>query len=340
MKTLLILGAGTAGTMIAHKMAARLDNREWKIVMVDKDENHYYQPGFLFLPFGMNKPSDVVKPKRRYIPRNVEFVLAQIESLEPQENRVTLSGSRLLHYDYLIITTGTDIHPEETEGMKDGAWRKNIFDFYTFDGAVALTDFMKNWQGGRMVVNIAELPFKCPVAPLEFVMLADDYFKRRGIRNKVEIVFSTPLSGAFTKPRASEAFGNMLSKRGIHVEADFAIAEVDTSKNAILSYDEREIPYDLLVTIPVNMGEEFIARAGIGDDLNFVLTDKHTLQSVKYPNIWAMGDTTNIPASKAGSVAHYQLHTMEKNILAHMQGKELPDKFDGHSQCFIESGAG
>ncbi len=340
MKNFVILGAGTAGTMIARKMASTLDRREWNVILVDRDQAHYYQPGFLFLPFGMYKPSDVVKPKRQFIPRSVEFVISDIELIEPAENRVRLTeGKRVIQYDQLVIATGTDIHPEQTEGMLDGGWRKNIFDFYTYDGAVALGQYLKGWQGGRLVLNISEMPIKCPVAPLEFIFMIDWNLKERGLRNKTELVYATPLSGAFTKPVASAAFGDMLSSRGIHLEADFNIGEVDASRQVIRSYDDREIPYDLLVSIPTNMGADVIGRSGMGDDLNFVPTDKYTLRSKQWPNVWVMGDATNIPASKAGSVVHFEMETIVENILAAIRGEELTGKFDGHSLCYIESGA-
>ncbi len=340
MKTFLILGAGTAGTMIAKKMSNKLDPQQWKIILVDRDEQHYYQPGFLFLPFGSYKPQDVVQPKRRYIPKSVEFILADIERIEPESNRVLLSGGKPpISYEYLVIATGCDIRPSETEGMFDGGgWRKNIFDFYTYEGALALGKFLEKWPGGRLVVNVAEMPIKCPVAPLEFLFLADDFFTRRGIRNKVELVYATPLSGAFTKPKSSAMLGNLLEKKHIHIEPDFAISDVDSSANAIHSYDGREIPFDLFVTVPVNGGAEFIGRSGMGNDLDFVPTDKFTLQSKKWPNIWVMGDANDIPASKAGAVVHFQLEVVVENILAHMAGHEMHAHFDGHASCYIETG--
>ncbi len=220
MKNLVVLGAGTAGTMIARKMASKLDAHDWKVTLVDRDETHYYQPGFLFVPFGLYKPEDVIQPKRKFIPSNVDFILSDIELIEPDQNRVTLTkDNRVLHYDYLVIATGSDIHPEQTEGLKDGGWRKNIFDFYTYEGSSALAKALVNFKGGQLVVNIVENPIKCPVAPLEFIFLADGYFKRRGMRNKVELIFATPLPGAFTKPLAAKTLGEMLARKNIHVEA-------------------------------------------------------------------------------------------------------------------------
>jgi sulfide:quinone oxidoreductase len=338
MKTFLILGAGTGGTMMANKMAEALDPQEWRIVIVDKDENHYYQPGFLFIPFGIYSPADVVKPKRNFLPPAVEVVFGEIELIEPDKNRVKLNG-KSISYDYLVLATGSYIHPEETAGMLDGGgWRNNIFDFYTPDGAAAMARFLKFWKGGRMVLNVAEMPIKCPVAPLEFLFLADWFFRERGIRDKVDITFATPLPGAFTKPRASSILGGMLEARDIHLEAEFAIMEVDNAKQVIRSYDQREIPYDLLVTIPTNMGAEVIGASGMGDELNFVPVNKHTLQSEKWPNVWLIGDASNAPASKAGSVAHFMLDVVVENILRHMEGLEPLPKFDGHANCFIESG--
>lgn len=338
MKTFLILGAGTGGTMVANKMSAVLDPQEWRIIIVDRDETHYYQPGFLFIPFGMYSPADVVKPKRNFLPPTVEVVFGDIELIEPDKNRVKLSGGKTISYDYMVVSTGSHIHPEEIEGMMNGGWHQNVFDFYTLQGATALGKFLKFWKGGRMVLNVAEMPIKCPVAPLEFLFLADWFFKERGIRDKVDITFATPLPGAFTKPRASSVLGNMLSDRGIALETEFAIMEVDNSKQVVRSYDEREVGYDLLVTIPTNKGADVISASGMGDELNFVPVNKNTMQSVKWENVWLIGDASNAPASKAGSVAHFMLDVVVENILRHMEGLEPLPKFDGHANCFIESG--
>jgi len=340
MKTLLILGAGTGGTMVANKMSEHLDPQEWRIVIVDRDETHYYQPGFLFIPFGIYSPRDVVKPKRNFLPPTVEVIFSDIEVIEPEKSRVVLrKDNQVINYDYLVIATGSHIHPEETDGLMDGGgWYQNIYPFYTLEGSTKLANFLKYWKGGRMVLNVAEMPIKCPVAPLEFLFLSDWFFQQRGIRDKVEIVYATPLPGAFTKPRASSILGDMLERKGIHLEADFNIMEVDNSKQVIRSYDEREIEYDLLVTIPTNMGSDVIARSNMGDELNFVPTDKHTLRTRDWENIFIIGDAGNVPASKAGSVAHFMLEVVIENLLRSIEGLEPLPKFDGHANCFIESG--
>lgn len=341
MKRLLILGGGTAGTMVANRLVHELDMSEWQITVVDQDEIHYYQPGFLFIPFGTYSKADVMRPKRDFLPREVEVIISEVRLIEPDKNLVHLAKeNRTLRYDYLIIATGSRIAPEETPGLMEDEWRKSIFDFYTPDGAVALHRFLRTWQGGRLVVNVAEMPIKCPVAPLEFLFLADAYFHERGMRDRVEIVYATPLSGAFTKPIASQQLGDLLEQKNIRLITDFNIASVDVDRKAIISYDDQRVEFDLLVSIPTNMGSDVIARSGMGDDLNFVPTEKYTLKARDYDNIFVLGDATNLPSSKAGSVAHFQVDLFIENFLRYIDGLELLPTFDGHANCFIESGYG
>ncbi|MDX1636742.1 MAG: FAD/NAD(P)-binding oxidoreductase [Balneolaceae bacterium] len=340
MKKLLILGGGTAGTMMANKLARALDGNEWAITLVDKEENHYYQPGFLFIPFGTYTRKDVVKPKKRFLPKRVTVLIDEINRILPDKNMVRLSGGDELQYDLLIIATGTEIRPDEIDGMTGELWHKSIFDFYTLEGAEKLARFLENWEGGNLVVNIAEMPIKCPVAPLEFVFLADDYFRKKGMREKIDITLVTPLPGAFTKPVASSRLGDFLERRGIHLVSDFAIGWVDNEEHKIVSWDEREVPFDLLVTIPTNMGTRAIERSGMGDEFNFIPTDKHTLQSKEWDNIFVIGDATDLPTSKAGSVAHFEGDILFENIMDVTQGREPSARFDGHANCFIESGDG
>ena len=340
MKQLLVLGAGTAGTMVANRLNRMLDRSQWKITIVDQDAVHYYQPGFLFIPFGTYRREDVVKPKKSFIPSNIELIMSAIDLIEPDRSQVKLADGRVLPYDFLVIATGASTRPEQTPGLAEHEWRKSIHDFYTLDGSLALHEKLESWQGGRLVVNVVENPIKCPVAPLEFLLLADDYFRKRGIRDRVELIYATPLPGAFTKPVASKMLGHLLQEKGIQVEPEFAIMEVQPDAKKIVSYDEREVEYDLLVSVPLNMGDDVIARSGLGDELNYVPVDKHTFLSTKYANVFVLGDASNVPASKAGSVAHFAVDTFGENFIHYTQGGELKPLFDGHANCFVESGNG
>jgi len=340
MKNLVILGGGTAGTMMSAKLRRTLDPGEWSITLVDQDNKHIYQPGLLFIPFGVYRPQDVVKPRARYVPAGVDLLLSGIDVIDAENNKVRLADGSELAYDFLVIATGSRIVPGEMEGLTGPGWHKNTFDFYTLEGAQQLFYALERFEQGRLILNVAEMPIKCPVAPLEFLFLADWFFHQKGIRDKVELVYATPLDGAFTKPRASALLGGLLEEKGIKVETEFNASEVNGEKRIISSWDGREILYDLLVTIPTNMGSEAIERSGMGDDLGFIPTDKHTLRSKELKNVFILGDATDLPSSKAGSVAHFQGDILEKNVLRAIDGRQLNQDFDGHANCFIETGFG
>lgn len=337
MKNLVILGAGTSGTMMANHLRPKLYLNKWNITIVDQYKTHYYQPGFLFLPFDIYSEDQVKKVGKKFIPKDVKYIQKKIEKIIPEENKVELEGETL-KYDVLIIATGCKIAPEETDGLLGQLWKKDIFDFYTYEGSLALREKLRDWQGGKLLVHITEMPIKCPVAPLEFAFLADSYFRDKGMRDKVEISYVTPLSGAFTKPTCTTALNYLLKEKDINIEIDFAIEHVDNDTKEIVDYEGRRIPFDLLVTIPTNKGDEVIEKSGMGDDLNFVPTDHNTLQSIAHKNIFVIGDATNVPASKAGSVAHFAAETLTDNILLYIDGFPLKKEFDGHANCFIETG--
>ncbi|MGB0403947.1 MAG: type III sulfide quinone reductase, selenoprotein subtype [Salibacteraceae bacterium] len=340
MKHLVILGAGTAGTMMANHLRRELPKKEWEITIVDQEKTHYYQPGYLFMPFDIYKPKDVVKKIDKFIPKGAKLIQESIDRIDKDNNKVLLENGSELNYDLLIIATGTDIAPDETEGLLGDQWQKSIFDFYSYEGAKNLRKKLMKWEGGKLVVHICELPIKCPVAPLEFAFLADAFFEQKGMRDKVDITFVTPVDGAFTKPKASATLNHLLDEKNIKVVPNFNIERVDSENKKIIDYADTEVEYDLLVTVPTNMGSKAIERSGFGDDLNFVPTNKGTLQSKVKENIFVIGDATNVPASKAGSVAHFEAEILTKNILNYISGKELEEQFDGHANCFVETGHG
>ena len=340
MKNIIILGAGTSGTMMANHLVSKLPKDQWSITIIDQHKTHYYQPGFLFLPFDIYTTKQVKKKGKKFIPKGVNYIQDKIELIKPEEKVILLNDGGNLSYDILIVATGTNIAPEETEGMDGPMWHKNIFDFYTYEGAKALRNKLREWEGGKLVIHITEMPIKCPVAPLEFAFLADSYFKNKGMRDKVDITFVTPLDGAFTKPKATKALHYLLEEKGIKEVTDFNIERVDYENNKIIDYADTEVDYDLLVTVPTNMGDSLLERSGLGDDLNYIPTNKTTLQTIDNENIFAIGDCTNLPASKAGSVAHFEAEILTENILRYINGEELKEEFDGHANCFIETGNG
>ena len=337
MRSLVVLGAGTAGTIITNKLHRRLPP-DWRILVVDPSETHIYQPGLLFLPFDDRAPSSLVRPTADQLPEGVERIIAQVERVDTEARRVELTGGVTVPYDQLVIATGTAPRPDQTPGLTGEGWRDTAHEFYTLEGAVALREALATFQGGRLVVHVSEMPIKCPVAPLEFAFLADAHLASRGIRDRVELTYVTPLSDAFTKPQAAAQLGRMLHDRHIGLEPDFMVERVEDQ--TLISYDERRIPFDLLVTVPVNMGAEFVGRSGLGDELDHVRVDPGTFLTAGHDDIFAVGDAAALPVSKAGSVAHFAADVFVDNFLRHIAGLPMERSFDGHANCFVESGRG
>jgi len=339
MKRLLILGGGTGGTIMANRLRSEYAAEALSITVVDQDDHHVYQPGLLFVPFGLADPEEISRTRHRQFHKGIDFHRAEVDRVDIDIDRVYLTDGTTLDYDVLIVATGARLVPEETEGLLGEGWMEKVFTFYTPEGAAALAEALEGFDGGRLVVNIVDMPIKCPVAPLEFAFLADWYFTERGIRDQVELVYVTPLDGAFTKPVASATLAGLLEEKGVELVTEFNTGEVDGAGGRLIGYDEREVPFDLLVTIPVHSGAEYVGRSpGLGDDLDFVPTDERTLQSKVRPNIFAIGDATSVPASKAGSVTHFEGETLTENVRHFLAGRDLEPGFDGHANCFIETG--
>jgi sulfide:quinone oxidoreductase len=336
---IVILGGGTGGTIMANRLRRAFAADEAEITVLDRDDRHIYQPGLLFVPFGLATPDEIVRSRRAQLHEGIEFLESEIDRVDLAEQRVRFADGTAAPYDVLIVASGCRLIPEETDGMTGTGWNERVFTFYDRPGAAALADALATFSGGRLVVNLVDMPIKCPVAPLEFAFLTDWYLHDRGVRQDVQLTYVTPLDGAFTKPVASERLASLLEEKGVELVTEFAAGEIDGHGGRLVSYDDREVPFDLLVTVPLHGGAEFISRSqGLGDDLGFVPADPHTLQSKAAPNVFAIGDATNLPTSKAGSVTHFEAEVLTENIGRFLADRDLTGQFDGHANCFIETG--
>ena len=335
---IVVLGGGTGGTLTANRLRREIGD-EVEITVVDQDDCHVYQPGLLFVPFGLAHADEIVRPRKRQLHDGIAFRQCGIDRVEITDNTVHLIDGSILPYDVLVVATGASLVLDETEGLTGAGWMETVFTFYSLEGAAALASALAAFDGGRLVVNVVDMPIKCPVAPLEFCFLADWYFHERGIRDRVQITYVTPLDGAFTKPVASRHLAGMLAEKGIELVGEFNAGEVDGAGGRLVGYDGREVSFDLAVVVPLHGGADYVGRSpGLGDELNFVPTDEHTLQSKIAPNIFVIGDAANVPASKAGSVTHFEGETVVENVRRYLAGEPLVDGFDGHANCFIETG--
>ncbi|MDO8361655.1 MAG: FAD/NAD(P)-binding oxidoreductase [Actinomycetota bacterium] len=345
-KRIVILGGGTGGTLTANRLHRHFKHDpDVEILVVDQDDHHVYQPGLLFVPFGLAHHQEIVRPRKAQLHRDILFIESGIDRVDLPRDTVVLDDGRELEYDVLVVATGSTLALDETEGLTGPGWNEKVFTFYDLAGATGLEAALAAFEGGKLLVNVVDMPIKCPVAPLEFCFLADWYFTERGIRDKVEITYATPLDGAFTKPVAAAALSSLLEEKGVHLVTEFNTGEVvmddEGDGGKLVGYDGREVPFDLAVVVPMHSGAAYVGRSeGLGDDLNFVPTDQRTLQTKAKENVFALGDATNVPTSKAGSVTHFEGEVLVENIIRFLDHKELDSLYDGHANCFIESGFG
>lgn len=337
----LVLGDGTGGLVVSNLLArqARRRHLDIEIRLIGQSPLHTYQPGLLFLPFrkpGYRSLADIQRPNADFIGPGIEYLNERITAIDPLARTVaTEAGSHA--YDWLVLALGCRTVVDAIEGLPE-RWGTRAHGFYTPESALQLAVALERFEGGDLLVDIAEMPIKCPVAPLEFICLVDEYLVQRGIRSRTQLTLMTPLSGAFTKPVCNEALTGMLQAKGVKIVADAPLASV--TDNTVSCPDGRSVPYDLLVTIPPHEGSDLIDEARLGDGLGFGLTDKHTLKSKKSERVFLLGDNTNVPTSKAGSVAHFQAEVLVHNLLREVAGQEAEPLADGHANCFIETGFG
>ena len=337
----LVLGDGIGGIVTANLLLKKAKRKgiTLNLKLVGKSATHTYQPGMLFLPFqkrGYRELSDIQKETVRFVDSDIEYVCETIRTIDTDHRTVT-TDRQTLSYDWLVLALGCRTLIDEVDGLADH-WGKTAHGFYTPDSSMHLAKALASFKGGDLVIDVAEIPIKCPVAPLEFACLADEYLAKRGLRDKTRITLVTPLNGAFTKPVCNKALTHILTEKNIQVVNNATLARV--TENSILCPDGQAIGFDLLVVVPPHEGSDLIEDADLGDGLGFGRTDKRTLKSTVAERVFLVGDNAGILASKAGSVAHFQADAVVHNILREIAGKEAEPCADGHANCFIETGHG
>lgn len=329
-----ILGGGVGGTIVAN-LVARQSSGKAHVTVVDTTGIHVYQPGFLYVAVGKEHPSALQRPETSLLRHDVTLVVDRATRVDPVARKVRLESGRTLPYDQLLLATGSRTVMDEVPGAKDS------YDFYTMDGAVRLFDALKEFEGGTIVIGVAGIPYKCPPAPVEFVFLLDDYLRARGIREKSQIKLLSPLNRAFTIEATSKLVQPILAERGIELTGFFNVETVDPVAKTVSSLEGETMDYDLLVLVPPHRGQKVIEDSALGDERGWVPVDKNTLKHTNFENIWAIGDATNIPISKSGSVAHYEASVAADAILASVKGEAPPKHvYDGKVMCFLETGQG
>ena len=335
LKRVVILGGGVGGTIVANAVAKRFDTDEVEVTLISDNSQHMYLPALISVALGHDGPETVVKSEKSLLSSKVKFLDCGAEKIEPNEKRVFAGGS-YYHYDYLVVATGSRLVPDEIPGYSAAAEH-----FYSLDGALRLRDKLSNFAGGKIVVGVASVPYRCPPAPLEFVFLLKEYFSKKGMGDKVELEYLYPINGVFPIRDIEPMLAQMLEDRRVKVVTLFNTESIDPVKKEVHSLEGETVDYDLLVMVPPHRGSKLIEDSGLGDRGGWLATDKHTLKVKGFDNMYALGDVTDIPISKAGSTAHYEAKVVADSLVTSLEGVSAPSKeYDGHVFCFLETGYG
>lgn len=336
MKRIVVVGGGVAGTLTANYLASHLRDeiREKKvsITLISDKDKQLYEPGLLYLIFNRLYESDIFMPIKYLVDPLIDLKIETATKID-LDNEKVYTDKNGYDYDYLVIATGSRVVPEEIPGLTEaGYW------FYNYEGAVKLREALANFAGGKIVVSVMGVPHKCPVAPIEVTFMLHDFLKLHGIRDRSQIVYTYPINKVFTMNPVAEMVERMFEERGIEYRTFFNPIEVDAKNRKIITLEGEEESFDLLISIPPHKGAKVIFDSGIGDKSGFVPTDRFTLRVEGYDNAYAVGDATNLPVSKAGSVAHFEAEVVSENIAAEIKGYPPTAVYTGKAFCFIETG--
>ncbi|HET7182317.1 MAG TPA: FAD/NAD(P)-binding oxidoreductase [Candidatus Limnocylindrales bacterium] len=343
MDRIVILGGGVGGTLtanlLARKLHARLVRNEVDITLIDSMGAHVYQPGFMYIAMGGEREERLTRPERSLLDGPVNLVVDTAVKIDDAARTVVLASGAILPYDYLVLSTGCRIVPETIEHFDEEAHH-----FYSPAGARRLRDALDAFEGGLVVVGIAAMPYKCPPAPLEVAFLIEAELRERGLRERSEVHFCSPIGRAFTIETVSEMATPIFEQKGIELHTFFNVEAIDPERKVVTSLEGEELGYDLLVLVPPHRGQQLVIDSGLAPAPGgWLPTDRHSLRVGGRPNVFALGDATDLPLSKAGSTAHFEAPVVAEGIVAAIEGREPAGRhaaYEGRVMCFFEVGDG
>lgn len=342
MREVLVLGGGVGGTLAANligrKLRSAIAKGDARVRVVDETGTHVYQPGFMYIAMGGASAATLHRPERSLLDARIELVTGRIAAIDEAAQEVRLADGQALHWDELVIATGSRIVPESIEHFEAEAHH-----FYSAAASARLRAALDAFTGGRIVVGIAGMPYKCPPAPLEVTFLIESELRERGLRERSELHYCSPIGRAFTIERVSEMATPILAQKGIELHTFFNVETIDPTRKVVMSLEGEELPYDLLILVPPHKGAQVVIESGLAPAAGWLPTDPTTLNVKGKPHIWAIGDATDLPLSKAGSTAHFEAPIVAERVAASVLGREPAGKdahYTGKVMCFFEVGDG
>lgn len=329
-----VLGGGVGGTLVANLLDKEL-GKEAHVTVVDPTGMHDYQPGYLYVALGEASGHWLSRDERTLLRKGVDLAIEEAVRVHPEAQTVQLARGGSLDYDYLVIATGARLMHDAIPGLAEGS-----FGFYSLGDAERLREELRRFSGGRLMIGVAGIPYKCPPAPVEFTMMVEEYFRKKGIRDKSSVTLLSPLNRAFTIESASKLIQPIMEQRGIELETFFNVETVQPSEGTVSSLEGDTKEYDLLVLVPPHRGAQVVIDSGLGDASGWLPTDKHTLNVEGHERIFGLGDATNLPISKSGSTAHFEAPVIASRIVSMVKGTAPKENYGGRVMCFLETGNG
>jgi sulfide:quinone oxidoreductase len=330
---IVVLGGGVGGTLAANLLSKAL-GKEATVTVVDGTGMHLYQPGFLYVALDQANALWLTRDERTLLRKQIELIVDQATKIDPAAQTVSLARGDTVAYDYLVLATGARLDRESVPGYG------GTQDFYSLEGALRLREELRRFKGGRILVGVAGIPYKCPPAPVEFVLMLEEHLRKRGIREKSSVTLLSPLNRAFPVESASKMVQPIMARRGIQLAPFFNVDSVDAAKGVVSSIEGESFEYDLLVLVPPHRGAKVIEDSGLGDESGWIPTDRATLAHVQHDRIFALGDGTNLPISKSGSTAHFEAPVIASRIASLVRGTAPQESYGGRVMCFLEIGDG
>ena len=336
-KRIVVVGGGIGGTTVANRIRRALEpevaSGQVQIQLVDREGVHAYQPGYLMVVFEKMRPEETRRDESQLLHRSIQLLKAEVERVDRTTQKLVLKGGKDLPYDILVIASGSVLHPELTPGFVEGA-----HSFYDLQNALKLRSALHAFQGGRIVVSVAGMPYKCPVAPLEVTFMLDDYLRGRGLREKSEVHYTYPIPKVFGIDTVAQPMQRLMGERGVTVHVPFNVDKIDPGAKTVKAVEGETLSYDLLIAIPPHRGADFVGASGLGDKGNWIPTDRYSLRAEGTENLFVLGDATNIPISKAGSTADYEAEVVTQNVAALARGDAPTARYEGRVYCWIMTG--
>ncbi len=334
MKKVVILGGGVGVTIVANALADSTRPEDAEITLISESTKHVYQPGFISVALGSEKPDSLIHDERKLLSDRVKFIIDKAQKIDVKNRQVEV-GEKKYDYDFLVVAVGARYNPKEIPGYEESAHH-----FYDVAHALKLREALAGFTGGKILVGVGSVPYKCPPAPLEFTLLLDEYFVKKGMRNVVDIDYFYPMKGVFTIKSVEPTLAKLLDDRKIPYHVFFNTESIDPVKKEVHSLEGETLVYDLLVMTPPHRGAKVVEDSGLGDRGGWLPTDKITLKAKGYDEIYGLGDCTDLPISKSGSAAHFQSKIIADSLASEIYGEPTDVKYDGHVECFLETGYG